>query len=443
MKIHLVFLILTTSIALYGCSDEGTEGKDGTDGIDGLNTLEILTQEPGGDNCIDGGWKIDSGLDDDGDGILDNEEIDSTSFECNNSIPVAKAGYDKAVLVGSEVLLDGQNSTDGDGDMLEYNWNMILKPTGSSAVLSFDDVVNPSFYADVEGTYIVALRVDDIGLSSVQDTITIEAFTPSFPIPNAGSNQLFTVNDVGNDGLSSNDVVIDDVTGLEWERVNASAELTWSEAGTYCGDLSLGGFDDWRLPTVKELFQIVNLSGGSSIISSIFPNTASSLYWSSTAYYDIDRPWYVSFVDGSVDKDNHYHSNRVRCVRGTQQLNIELFDTFHTIVDINTGLEWQKNVKGGDWYSATSYCEDLTLTDNDDWRLPTTKELQSIVDYTRYGPAIDQEFFPDTSWIYLSGYWSSGHTNNYPWLVSFGAGRIKPTFDKYENNYSRCVRNIQ
>ncbi len=41
------------------------------------------------------------------------------------------------------------------------------------------------------------------------------------------------------------------------------------------------------------------------------------------------------------------------------------------------------SLSGMDWASALAYAESATLADHSDWRLPNTKELQSIVDYTR------------------------------------------------------------
>ena len=56
----------------------------------------------------------------------------------------------------------------------------------------------------------------------------------------------------------------------------------------------------------------------------------------------------------------------------------------NTVKDNHTGLEWQDNrdaktVKR-DWQGAKGYCQELTLAGYDDWRLPTIKELQSIID---------------------------------------------------------------
>ncbi|NOY39161.1 MAG: Ig-like domain-containing protein, partial [Nitrospirae bacterium] len=68
----------------YVCDGaDGTNGSDGGSGSDGLSTLISISQEPKGDNCTNGGIKIDAGLDDNSDGILDAEEVDDTEFVCN------------------------------------------------------------------------------------------------------------------------------------------------------------------------------------------------------------------------------------------------------------------------------------------------------------------------------------------------------------------------
>ena len=56
-----------------------------------------------------------------------------------------------------------------------------------------------------------------------------------------------------------------------------------------------------------------------------------------------------------------------------------------TVTDYATGLTWQQKDSGDGmyWEDALSYCENLELAGRDDWRLPSAKELQSILDYTR------------------------------------------------------------
>ena len=50
--------------------------------------------------------------------------------------------------------------------------------------------------------------------------------------------------------------VMDNVTGLIWQQTPDSGNYSWDEAQVYCESLSLGGSDDWRMPSLKELFSI-------------------------------------------------------------------------------------------------------------------------------------------------------------------------------------------
>ena len=111
-----------------------------------------------------------------------------------------------------------------------------------------------------------------------------------------------------------------------------------------------------------------------------------------------------------------------------------------TITDNETGLMWQQEEPGTmTWANALSYCNDLSLGGQSDWRLPNVEELISIVDYTKYDPAIDTIYFLNT---YASFYWSS--TTNakdtyLAWYVYFYDGYIN-YHRKSNNNYVRCVR---
>ena len=111
-----------------------------------------------------------------------------------------------------------------------------------------------------------------------------------------------------------------------------------------------------------------------------------------------------------------------------------------TVIDQATDLEWQKNdnVTLHTWQSALGYCETLSFDTKTDWRLPNIRELKSLVDYSRYYPAIDP-LVPCQS----SSYWSAtsveddAHTG--AWSVFFGNGDDIWSA-KTKAYHIRCVR---
>jgi hypothetical protein len=119
--------------------------------------------------------------------------------------------------------------------------------------------------------------------------------------------------------LMANDVVVDDETGLIWQDSASIVKKDWSGAKSYCKDLSLGGYSNWRLPHIDELISIVDTSRKSPAIKKIFKNTKSDYYWSSTEYKgDSSKAWDLIFYNGGDlynDKSNDYY---VRCVVGRQ-----------------------------------------------------------------------------------------------------------------------------
>ncbi len=80
-----------------------------------------------------------------------------------NEPPVADAGSNQIVIVSTVTNLNGSGSYDPDGNsnLLDFNWTMTQKPPGSMASLSDRNIVNPTFTADMEGNYTVALIVND------------------------------------------------------------------------------------------------------------------------------------------------------------------------------------------------------------------------------------------------------------------------------------------
>jgi hypothetical protein len=112
-----------------------------------------------------------------------------------------------------------------------------------------------------------------------------------------------------------------------------------------------------------------------------------------------------------------------------------------TITDNVTGLMWQKQNERYNWDDAVNFCENLTLADYSDWRLPSKKELMTILDYGTYSPSLNQTFFPDYG---ISYYWTSNIHAYDPfnaWMVWVLYGTA--LYDsKGFNHEVRCIRGV-
>ena len=112
-----------------------------------------------------------------------------------------------------------------------------------------------------------------------------------------------------------------------------------------------------------------------------------------------------------------------------------------TATDNTTDLMWQREDDNTSrtWENALAYCQNLTLGGHSDWRLPTRRELVSIVDYSVSSPSIDSTVFPGTN---SSVYWSSStdaYSTYNAWSVYFNGGVVYGN-SKGDDFYVRCVR---
>ena len=131
-----------------------------------------------------------------------------------NYAPLANAGTAQNVEPGSVVYLNGRGSSDANGDRLTYLWTLTSKPVNSSASLSTLTSATPTFTADIAGTYVVNLVVNDGKLSSTAAGVNITAAVVNVaPIANAGVAQTVTVGSVVTlNGSASSDANGDPLT---------------------------------------------------------------------------------------------------------------------------------------------------------------------------------------------------------------------------------------
>ncbi len=117
-------------------------------------------------------------------------------------------------------------------------------------------------------------------------------------------------------------MIQDPKSSLMWEDTShvRESKITQIRAREYCSELKLGGFEDWRLPTIQELLTIIDYTRTSPAILSAFSYTEDeSFYWSKTRVADEDDAfWGVNFKRGASSKASEYYDRYVRCVRDSK-----------------------------------------------------------------------------------------------------------------------------
>lgn len=190
--------------------------------------------------------------------------------------------------------------------------------------------------------------------------------------------------------------------------------------------MTLGGYNDWRVPNIKELYSLINFSGNTGLRGRDGYNKVPSnaVPFINTDYFDFrygdpgkgerysDAQWLsttryvdttmngnptlfgVNFADGRIKgyPDGIVRGPRgekkyyVRYVRGSEYGVNRLVDNGDgTVTDKATGLMWMKNDSGKpmNWQQALEYARNFKYAGFSDWRVPNAKELQYLVDYSR------------------------------------------------------------
>ncbi|MFH2133679.1 MAG: DUF1566 domain-containing protein [Pseudomonadota bacterium] len=218
--------------------------------------------------------------------------------------------------------------------------------------------------------------------------------------------------------------VSDRVTGLVWQQAHNAERLNQVDAAKACSALRLGGHRDWRLPNIKELFSLADFRGSQgkrNYLNEVFefslPDSSvlqgdpfsehnvgmMGQTWSSTIYTGdhwgrrgVKAAFFFNFLDGHIKQAPVQSRNTLfyRCVRGAEWGGNDFVVKGDVVLDRATGLNWQRADDGRtrNWQQALSYCAALKLDGHSDWRLPNIKELQSIVDYGRHAPALDERY---------------------------------------------------
>ena len=206
-------------------------------------------------------------------------------------------------------------------------------------------------------------------------------------------------------------VVKDNNTGVMWQSTSTSDKFDWYHAIAYCADLEYAGYDDWRLPTLRELASIMDFGGDSYAINrTYFPVLYIGRTWTSKQIFsDSTRAWDISFTTGELERALKSETYYVKCIRGeslseNSSFTVSAINEKNIVTDNETGLIWQGSASESTvtWQQALEYCENSEYAGYTDWRLPNINELLSILNFEKRYSATD---FPTS--IPSNYFWTS------------------------------------
>jgi hypothetical protein len=288
------------------------------------------------------------------------------------------------------------------------------------------------------------------GLSyAIVDTGQTKTYNDTSEIPAPAEGEAFYGQDAQVDGNqpdytdNGDGTVTDLITGLMWTQ-GYYGKMTYAEAVASADDFGLAGYTDWRLPTIKELYSLIDFSGedvnpqassasnpfidtdyfafaygdtsaGERIIDSQWVTTTlytgtSGLAGSGRLMFGVnfadgrikgypvgtntgpggqEKTYFVRYVRGNASYgENEFIVNSASAFESAESGGSSIPRSGGTITDLATGLMWSQDDSGYgmNWEEALAYVQALNEANYlgySDWTLPNAKELQSIVDYDR------------------------------------------------------------
>jgi len=260
-------------------------------------------------------------------------------------------------------------------------------------------------------------------------------------------------------GDLGNGVIVDSVTQLHWQKGYSDTTLDWTGAHHYCDTLTVASAK-WRLPTRIEMMSIVDYTRTSPAIDKNTFNSPSNFFHTASPWIltikDTTRPkcaWVFNFYEGLTSNAggmaNFYN---VCCVQddGSGTLPAAIPANQYTQVstgevqDNYTSLIWQQGQSTAQMVrdSALQYCATLNLNGHT-WRVPSIKEIATLVDETKVAGALNTTMFPGTApsdWYWSSSAWA-GTASKSPgggWGINFDDGYTG--YSKNTTGWVRCVR---
>ncbi|MEJ2056586.1 MAG: DUF1566 domain-containing protein [Desulfofustis sp.] len=268
----------------------------------------------------------------------------------------------------------------------------------------------------------------------------------------------------------SQGLVEDTLTGLIWTKSGSQFEfpVSWGESLALIDEMNSGnefGSCDWRLPNRRELRSLVDHARKNPALPGDHPFVDVNLGWywtSTTAARNQAYAWYLHFEGGRMFYGNKKDFYWIWPVAGTSSVLPRTGDIFCGQHDsgnsdkrlgtdgcLRSGNPWPKprfqvqadkvldGLTGLAWYRGDAFAQQLFTWSESlcavrefagrtgcPWRQPTINELESLVDASRYNPALPREhpFSVDKN-----GFWSSttsGYERDWSYVLYMDKGAV-------------------
>ncbi|MEH6784621.1 MAG: DUF1566 domain-containing protein [Alcanivorax jadensis] len=401
---------------VYVChGDTGTPGQNGNDG---LTALTQTTSEPAGTNCPGGGYKLESGLDANGNGVLDTGEVQATSYICNGED--GANGLLSLVSVQSEPAganctnggqrIDAGLDANGNGilDAAEQNTTYVCNGTSASGGTDgLNALVSVASEPSGENCDAGGYRLDsgqDANANNILDGSEIQSTAYICNGINGGTSSFVPTGGLNDTGIMNCGDYASTAAGGSGSYQNtldcAVTGTTASTSGTDTdGDPVPAGQDAIHgrdaLASVGALTKIGAGHAGfdfTKLDATGDELPADASFWSCVRDNVTGLAWEVKTTDGGLQDSDHTYS----------WYSQESSDNGGNAGSPDGGV-----CSGGTGCDTEKYVADINslgLCGESDWRLPNFSELGSIVSYGGVVPRIDAGYFPNAS---SNMYWTS------------------------------------
>jgi hypothetical protein len=415
---NLFFTVLTFVFLLSSCAEDGKAGK---------SILTSIADEEAGENCADGGIKIETGLDFNFNGTLEEEEVNSTKYVCDGE--KGEPGSNGTDGVEGTSGSDGKDGENGDSCTVTDNGDgtkTITCEDGTSVIVS----------DGTDGEDGDSCTVTDNGDGT--KTITCEDGTSAI-VSDGTDGENGETGESGSDGVCA---------GNNAPLINSISMPAASPTKDTPFNITINTAD----LDVSDVLNYSLVVSDAKIVQNATENNKYTITPLNGTVYNLT----VMVSDG--------------CQIATKQIEFTAYIAdADTLTDPITGKMWQLNKSGtnSNWATAKAYCDNLSLAGYTDWRMPTISEIRTTIkecpstmtggsckvtdpDHLAYADydgsctcALDHSgkysIFGDTDNLWSASFQSDD--TSFVWVTNLHYANIGHYFTGGDNNKVRCIRN--